>query len=466
MEKKIITIGFDLPGYSDLYYSYSTNQSLLDADIVLFQPDLSSYSLDYSSETYFQGKPCYDKNSSFNLQEDSLRWKIELSTALASGKTVFVFFKEYKEIYIHTGQKSFSGTGRNQRTTNMVTNYDNYKFFPITLPSIVSKQGEVIVFTGNSTFSTFWNELKLYLKYESYLDEKTSGALFLTKTGEKTLGALFKVGPGNLVLLPPFNYDKKKFERYDQKKKETFWTPDAIKFGKRLFKIFLDIDKVLKKDGERTPPPDLLNDKNFDLIQEDKIKTEIEEKSKQVDELLVAKNKLITELDNVVKIKDLLFEKGKNLENAIISALEILEYKAENFNDGNLELDQVILSPEGDRFIGEAEGKDNSSVNIDKLRQLSLNMHEDLQREEVSIPAIGILFGNGNRLKKPSEREEQFTLKCINVAKSSNIILIKTSDLFSVAKFIKETKNKEFAITCRTAIKNSLGKIVEFPPIL
>jgi hypothetical protein len=91
-------------------------------------------------------------------------------------------------------------------------------------------------------------------------------------------------------------------------------------------------------------------------------------------------------------LRDLLFEKGKLLENAISVALETLEYKAENYNDGNLELDHVITSPEGDRFIGEAEGKDTSAVNIDKFRQLAVNIHEDLQREEIENPAIGILL--------------------------------------------------------------------------
>ena len=63
--------------------------------------------------------------------------------------------------------------------------------------------------------------------------------------------------------------------------------------------------------------------------------------------------------------------------------MEILGYKAENYNDGNLELDHIVTSPEGDRFIGEAEGKDTSAINIDKFRQLAVNIQEDLQRDEV-----------------------------------------------------------------------------------
>lgn len=174
---------------------------------------------------------------------------------------------------------------------------------------------------------------------------------------------------------------------------------------------------------------------------------------------------MLTKIDQEIRLRDLLFEKGKTLENAINLALEVLEYKVENYNDGNIELDHIITSPEGERFIGEAEGKDTSAINIDKFRQLATNINEDLQRPEIENPAIGILFGNGFRLTKPSNRAEQFTTKCINTAKSLNCVLVRTTDLFRIAKYIKESKDKNFAKSCRDAIKNSSGKIVEFPTL-
>lgn len=464
MAKNIITIGFELPGHSDLCHAYSTNQSLLDADVIIFEPDFDSYSLD-SYDSHYNGKCCYDKNDSFRLQEDTSHWKKELSTALGFGKTVFVFFKKFEDCYIHTGQKQFSGTGRNTRTTNIVTGYHNYNFFPVDLPTIIPKEGKEIVFNGNSVFSPLWKEFQKYFKYESYLDGKVLNPIFLTKTGDKIIGALFNVGAGNLVLLPPLFYDEKKFVKYDQKKKQNLLTKDALKFGNRLLQILIDIDKMLKEGGDKTPLPEWAAENNFELVEENQIKSEIEKNTKQIDKLVVQKNEFITKLDEAIKLKNLLFEKGKILENAIITGLEILGYKAENYNDGNLELDQVIISPDGERFIGEAEGKDTSAINIDKFRQLASNIQEDLQREEVGNPATGILFGNGYRLTKPSERAEQFTDKCINTAKSSNCILIRTTDLFRVVKFIKESNDQKFAKNCRDIIKNSVGKIVNFPEI-
>ena len=63
-------------------------------------------------------------------------------------------------------------------------------------------------------------------------------------------------------------------------------------------------------------------------------------------------------------------------------------FKAENFDDGKLELDQVITSPEGVRFIGECEGKDNKQIDITKFRQLSDSLNEDFERENVNEKAV------------------------------------------------------------------------------
>jgi len=461
--KKIITIGFDIPGYSENYNSYASSQSLLDADIIVFEPDFSPYHTD-TFNPYYRGKPCYDENESFRLKEDTRHWHTEISTALQDGKTIFVFMGKYEDVFIHTGEKQYSGTGRNARITNIVTPYNNYEFLPIDIPRLVPKEGKELIFDNNPIFSAFWNEFKKYIVYESYIDGKIEAPLFFTKTGNKPVGGLFRVGKGNLVLLPPIRYPEK-FTRYDEEKDEAYWTEEAVKFGKRLIQVLIDIDRALRGSIETTPPPDWVHRKDYMLKDEVELKKRISSTSKKIEKLVSEKNALLERLQREISIKGLLFEKGKPLENAIIDALKILGYKAEGYDDGNLEIDQVIISPEGKRFIGESEGRDNSPTNIDKFRQLESNIQEDLQREKVTEPAIGILFGNGYRLIDPKKRKEQFTEKCIKNAARLNVILIRTSDLFEVVKYIKEKNDKKFAKKCREAILESRGKIVKFPKI-
>ena len=175
--------------------------------------------------------------------------------------------------------------------------------------------------------------------------------------------------------------------------------------------------------------------------------------------------KLKIELEDERILKNLLFEQGKPLERAVIKALEILGYKAENYDDGDLEMDQVIVSPEKNRYIGETEEKDTKDVNITKFRQLVDALNADFAREEVTDRAFGILFGNAERLKEPEKRKLDFTTKCKSGAEREKIALVKTIDLFVIAKYLNENKDGKFKKNCRNAIHNGLGKILVFPDI-
>lgn len=461
MPKKVITIGYQIPGYSNCYKLYSADQSLLDADIIVFEPDIFVYHKDSLIHTY-QGKDSYDEDSSFRFKENTHHWRKELLTALGVGKTVFVFFGKYEEIFVHTGKKQYSGTGRNAKPINLVEPANNYMFLPVTLPPLIPKEGNEIKPCSHPMFTVLWSEFKNYMKYESYIDGNIDVPLFLTRTGQKPVGGLFKVGKGHLILLPPVRCPDE-FTKYDEKKKEHYWTKESLKFGEKLVNCFVDIDNFLRSASEQTPPPTWVSEETYSIEGEKEVRVEIDEINKKIDKLVENKNLLLNRMREEGLLKNLLYEQGTPLENTIIDALVLLGYQAENYNDGQLEIDQIIISPEGRRFIGESEGKNNSAIGIDKFRQLESNIQEDLQREEVKEPATGILFGNGFRLNEPSIREVQFTEVCLINAKRLGVILIQTSDLFSAVKYFKRTRDEEYALLCRKAIEQSQGKIVVFP---
>ncbi|MFA6047299.1 MAG: hypothetical protein WCV59_02355 [Parcubacteria group bacterium] len=461
MEKQIFTIGYTIPTFDENYVDFYDELSLMDADILLISPDSLEPRGDWVSFTTSDGG-CYNVAASKTYKQKVFTLRKEIEDYLNAGKNVFVLLTKTEEYQLASGVSS-ERKGQNTFHTEM---YGNYNFLPTKIGTLTSVSGKHVEFSGNPVFSDFYQKFKENLEYQLYI-ENLSGAqiIFTGKDKTKVLGAIYKVGNGHLVVLPFIKYNRKKFITYKKKEDKSYWTNEAIKFGKSLVKSFVDIDKALQKGGDRTPPPDWTGEVNFQLAQEQVLQEDIKQKSNEIENLILQKNELLSKIDQEVQLRDLLFEKGKTLENAINLALEVLGYKAENYNDGNLEIDHVITSPEGDRFIGEAEGKDTSAINIDKFRQLSTNIQEDLQREEVENPAVGILFGNGFRLTKPTERAEQFTTKCINTAKSSNCVLIRTVDLFRVAKYTKESRNKIYAKNCRDTINDSLGKIVEFPPL-
>jgi hypothetical protein len=147
-----------------------------------------------------------------------------------------------------------------------------------------------------------------------------------------------------------------------------------------------------------------------------------------------------------------------------VIALTVLGFHAAPYRDEGSEFDVVFESAEG-RLLGEAEGKDNKAVNIDKLRQLEMNLHEDFEREGITAMAKGVLFGNAHRLSPLAERAEYFTDKCITAAKRNSTALVRTPDLFFVAQYLAARPDEDFARKCRECILSTCGSVVAFPPV-
>lgn len=460
MTKKISTIGYELPGKSDELINFDDKRSLMDSDIVIFSPETPN-----GYDDQYQGKPSYSDTGSFQYKEATQHWKKELLSFLNAGRTIFILLSEKENFFLKTGTKEY----RPKVTINHVNEHHNYEFLPTGIGSITTAKGDGIEFTGNNLFNQFFKTFKKNLKYKVYLENiGNASVIFTGKDKTKILGAVYKVGSGNLVVLPYIEYNRSKFIKYkkDKSGKEVgYWTPEALKFGYALGSSLLDIDSGLTREDLKTPPPAWTTDEIFNTPIESTLKEKIEQNFVKIKEIETLNIELNSELIEEQKLKDLLFEQGRPLELAVIKALEILGYKAENFNDGELELDQVIISPDGFRYIGECEGKDNKDIDITKFRQLLESMNADFAREEVEEKAYGILFGNAQRLIDPKDRTLDFTKKCKIGAAREKIALVKTTDLFVVAKFLRENPDKSFQKSCRDAIHNSLGNIVKFPDI-
>jgi hypothetical protein len=460
MTKRISLVEFRIPGYDQDSHEFRSSQSLLDADIVVFRPDISSY-LSYVES--YRGFPSLSEDSSFRLKNASNHWRKDLLTFVNEGKTAFILLSEYQQVYAKTGEKTYSGTGRNTRTTNIVALFDNFQCLPLDLPSVVAKTGTTILFKGNATFSSLWKAFEDFFEYECYFEKPIGEVLFTTKTGSKTVGALIRSDAGGaIVLLPNIIYDEEAFTTKN-KKGEDLWTKDALAFGNRLIQHLVDIDNALRSEVQKSPPPDWTSADEFKLRVEVDLTHRIEQLNAEIDGLRGKKERLESELSDVGILRALVFEKGKPLEAAVIRALRILGFTAESYEDDGLQLDQVIVSPEGDRYIGESEGRDGAAINIEKFRQLATNIQEDLERDDVLSAAKGILFGNAFRLLPLQQRPEYFTAKCTNNAVRSGTVLIPTPELFRVAKAVSETGDMEFARRCRQAISSNTGGLIKFP---
>lgn len=461
MKKQVFTIGYEIPGHSD-NLSFHSDHSLMDADILLISPEAILPIHDWVSFTT-GGGGCYEVSVSQNYKQKVSQLKKEIQDHLNSGKNVFILLTAENRLQL---ADSVHSPKKGQHTYNTEI-YSNYSFLPISIGTLTSATGKHLEFSGNSIFSDFYKKFKDNLKYQLYLENVNDAQILFTgKDKTKILGAIFKGNNGGqLVALPFIDYDEDKFTTIDKVTKEECWNNEALKFGQNLINCLLQIDQQLTQKSEKTPIPDWALKKDFFSTKEVEIQKEIKENQQKIKD----KESNITKLNKALieenTLKDLLFEQGKPLEYAVIKALKILGYKAENYDDGILELDQVIISPEDHRYIGECEGKDNKDIDITKFRQLLESLNADFAREEVSEKALGILFGNPQRLDDPENRTLDFTQKCKIGAEREKIALVRTVDLFRITQYLNENKNEKYKKACRDAIYNGLGTVVKFPDV-
>lgn len=457
MSKRILTIGVDLASEDVTDEEFDSRVSLLDWDIVLFRPSIEPW---ISRRDQYKGKPSLSDNESFQVKEASEHWRREIKQAVESSKTVVVFLPEMTEVYIDTGDRQYSGTGRNRASTRVVDLFHNYKCLPVDLQPVNSSGTSVkLPPKGADLFAPYWSEFGLLSEYKVLIQSPAYQPILQTRTGDRTVGVCVrsKSSSGSLVCLPDMDFYREEFLELTDDDQGTKWKPEAHQFAARLVAAVVAMDGALRSDGEVTPEPSWASDAKFTLPTEVVLRSTLLEIESKLEQVQQQKEEIQRQLAEAGALRALLYEKGKPLERAIIASLTQLGFEAKPFRNEASEFDVVFESAEG-RLIGEAEGKDSKAINVDKLRQLAMNLHEDLQREEVTSPAKGILFGNPHRLTPMIERTESpFTEKCILAARSSGTGLLATPNLFGAAQYLAGTPDKAYAALCRTTLVEAVG---------
>jgi hypothetical protein len=457
MKKSVLAFGFDLPdleGFETL--NFSSDRSMLDADVIAAELSLAEFHL--SGQSY-AGTPIISESSSFSYRKTVESWKRQLDTALSLGKTVVLFLTTRTDRHFYTGSKKNIGTAARPQMSATVAPCSNYDLLPVILKNPQFVNGTSIrLDPAGDIISDYWKKFEQYSCYKCFFEEGGK-PLLLTKSGGHIVGCHWsKVG--NLLLLPELNWDR--LEQYESEPGTRDWPESYIDFTRDLRNALIDIDHRLKKDKEITPAPAWAEAAEFRLGTETALENEIVKLEIQISALAIQCANLRNDLEQKGALRRLLFEGGHALESAVREALRILGFTADNFKEDGSEFDALFTSPEG-RFLAEVEGKETKAINVDKLSQLHRNITEDFSRDDVKEPAIPVLFGNAFRTLPPQDRAGFFTEKVLRFASTANIALVRTTDLFTAARYVEENADEVFARTCRIAIKEGVGGIVNFP---
>jgi len=138
MARTVVSVGFEIPGGKAKDTSLNSKASLLDYDVAIINPNIVAF---YGYGEKYLGKPCLTDSQSFELKEALGHWRREILQAVEAGKTVFLLLDTLQEVYVATGEKTYSGTGKNRQTNRFVTLETNYALVPGAI-EIVNAKGQ------------------------------------------------------------------------------------------------------------------------------------------------------------------------------------------------------------------------------------------------------------------------------------------------------------------------------------
>ena len=88
-----------------MHVPINSKSSLLDYDIIVFDPDITPFHGYY--DEHYLGKVSLDDHGSFSLKEHLDHWKKEIFESIKVGKSIFILLNNIQEVYIATGNKRF-----------------------------------------------------------------------------------------------------------------------------------------------------------------------------------------------------------------------------------------------------------------------------------------------------------------------------------------------------------------------
>ena len=447
-KKKIVGINtcFEEVNYQGFEeFEFGTNVSLLDYDAVVIYADNIAYAYTNSGRAieHYENKLLLSNSASHQIVEDFKLLNKQLQEMLNVGKNIYVFMGKNESCFIYTGEKKYSGTGKNTRTTNIVAPFDTYGFLPISIkPTHIV--GENISCCCNQPYIDFFKQTKQALYYSSIFQIPDSLPLARVSGTQNQVSATYKYGNGNIVFLPDF-YCEEKYEKDIEWKKK----------GEKILSALFELDAKNSFDDELVLPKWT---EKFSILDEDAIKDKLRDDRVKLQRLTTKIEKEEQNLLNVQRYKSILTASGDQLETIVKEVLCKLGFEMLEVEKGRSDIIARYFNID---IVAEIKGVTKSAAEK-HAAQLEKWVAQFIEENERTPKAL--LIVNGFCDTPILERsEEVFPEQMMKYCCARGHILISTTQLLCL--FIEVMQNPSCEKERINELLSSVGRYFKYDQI-
>jgi hypothetical protein len=415
--------------------TFGSDISAFDYDVVIWDPErtLGYYTPRYRTGAY-RSLPSLSEGKSVEIQADVVRRKNEFADFINSGRVLVVFACPPQACYVDTGERRYSGTGRNRVTTRIVDKFDLLLGLPITEHEFSPAGGSRITFAGDGPLVRVLRKYKAYLRYKAVISDPPGSVLARVTGTDRVVSFVRKSDAGGyLIVLPAVafqaeNDEGSKADDEDETDAEDdeSWLPAAHDFQVDL------LAAIEQLSGAKTFSRPAWVER-YATADQQRLRTEIVKQQKRV-ETARAKLTKLQQAREAAEARDQLFlGSGRALELEVRSVLELLGGTVTEPEPGRD--DWRVSFPEGDAVI-EVKGVSKSAA---EKHAAQLEKWVAGALEETGVSPKGILVINTWREIPLSERRgEDFPRQMLPYCEKRGHCLLTGLQLFVIRSMVEK----------------------------
>ena len=218
--------------------SFASDVSVFDYDAVIWDPQAS-----LGGYTYYEGQyknlPSLSESTSVSIQADASRRRKEFLEFLNAGRSLVVVVRPPVACYVDTGQRTYSGTGRNRVTTTHVEHFDLWKALPVAEVEFERASGSRIEAVGDGPIASLLKKYKAFLSYSAVMKGAPGSVVGKVAGTERVISSVLKTkAGGSLVMLPAIDFSMDGEEDDD----DLSWADQAPEFQDDLIAALLQLN--------------------------------------------------------------------------------------------------------------------------------------------------------------------------------------------------------------------------------